>query len=190
MGDDKWARRKPGSASGTVVPPPAEDELPPLPQRRGLVRSRLSRRSGEKDQHSSAATASRPAASNSAGSPRAADFSTHSTAEFQQNSGNGTPSQNVPGPRRQQSQENSPAERNPRKSALPPRPELPDNVRQLFPPVLRSGSVLPATARALHPSASKAQRAAAEPVTERPAGTQDQPPTGTRQECVTGRLQA
>ena len=178
MGDDKWARRKPGSASGTVVPPPAEDELPPLPQRRGLVRSRLSRRSGEKDQHSSAAAVSRPAASNSAGSRRAADFSTHSTTEFPQNSGNGTPSPNLPGPRRQQSQENSQAQRNLLNTALPPGPELPDNVRQLFPPVLRSRRVLPATARALHPSTSNAQRAPAQPVTERPPGTQDQPPGG------------
>src|SRR5215471_20898480 len=178
MGDDKWARRTPGSASGTVVPPPAGDDLPPLPQRRGLVRSRLSRGSGEKDQRSSATTASRPAAGNSAGSRRAADFSTHSTTEFPQNSGNGTPSPNLPGPRRQQLQENSQAQRNLRNTALPPGPDLPDNVRQLFPPVLRSRRVLPATARALHPSVSKAQRTQAQPVTEPPPGTRDQPPSG------------
>jgi hypothetical protein len=43
MGDDEWARRKPGSVSGTVVPPPAGDDLPPLPQRRGFVRAMLGR---------------------------------------------------------------------------------------------------------------------------------------------------
>jgi len=40
MGEEKWIRRKPGRVSGTVVPPPAGDELPPLPQRRGAARSR------------------------------------------------------------------------------------------------------------------------------------------------------
>jgi hypothetical protein len=40
MGDDKWLRRKPGSVSGTVVPPPVEDDPPPLPQRRTRARHR------------------------------------------------------------------------------------------------------------------------------------------------------
>src|SRR6266700_2882810 len=41
MGDDKWIRRKPGRVSGTVVPPPAGEDLPPLPQRRNQGRPRL-----------------------------------------------------------------------------------------------------------------------------------------------------
>src|SRR5262252_3108821 len=173
MGDDKWARRKPGSASGTVVPPPAGDDLPPLPQRRGLVRSRLAR-----SQRGSGRATSRPPAGNATASGRTAEFSTHSSAEFPQNSGNGTTSPNLPGPRRQQSQENSQAHSNPRNSARSPGPELPDNVRQLFPPVLRSRKA--ATARALHPSASKAQRPEVQPVVDRLPAAQDQPPSGDR----------
>ena len=34
MGEEKWSRRKPGRASGTVVPPPAREDPPPLPVRR------------------------------------------------------------------------------------------------------------------------------------------------------------
>jgi hypothetical protein len=40
MGEEKWIRRKPGRVSGTVVPPPAGDDPPPLPQRTGSGRSR------------------------------------------------------------------------------------------------------------------------------------------------------
>jgi hypothetical protein len=177
VGDDKWARRKPGSASGTVVPPPAGDYLPPLPQRRGLVRSVFGRGSGEKDQQSSDTTASRPAVGDSASSRREANFSTHDSSEFPQNSGNGTPSPNLAGPGRQPSQENSRTQGNLRNSARSLGPELPDNVRQLFPPVLRSRKVLPATARALHPSAGKVQRPEAQSVAQQLPTTQDQPPS-------------
>src|SRR5262249_24622102 len=34
MGEEKWLHRKPGRASGTVVPPPVADDPPPLPERR------------------------------------------------------------------------------------------------------------------------------------------------------------
>jgi hypothetical protein len=169
MGDDKWARRRPGSASGTVVPPPAGEDLPPLPQRRARVRSRLGR-----DQRSSATTASRPAAEHSTGSRRHADFSTHSSAEFPQNSGNGIRHPNPPEPRRQPITENSQTQRNLRNFARSPGPQLPDNVRQLFPPVLRSRKVIPATARALHPSASNVERPEVQPVAQRPPA-KDQP---------------
>jgi hypothetical protein len=169
MGDDKWARRKPGSASGTVVPPPAGDDIPPLPQRRGHIRSRLGR-----DQRSSTVTASRRAADNSAGSGREADFSTYSSTEFPQNSGNGNTSPNLLGPRRQPSSENSQTQTSAQNSAGSKGPELPDNVRQLFPPVLRSRRVLSATARALHPSASNVQRSEVPSVTQWPPA-QDQP---------------
>ena len=40
MGEEKWMRRKPGRVSGTVVPPPAGGEPPPLPQPRRPGRSR------------------------------------------------------------------------------------------------------------------------------------------------------
>ena len=42
MGEEKWMRRKPGRASGTVVPPPVGDDPPPLPERRspGRIRHR------------------------------------------------------------------------------------------------------------------------------------------------------
>src|SRR5215470_7784115 len=171
MGDDKWARRKPGSVRGTVVPPPAGDDLPPLPQRRGLLRSRRGR-----DQRSSDTTASRPAAANAAGSRSRADFSASDSTEFPQNSGNGTSLPNLPELRRQPSPENSQTQRNLRNSARSPGPELPDNVRQLFPPILRSRRVLPAAARAMHPSASNVQSPQVQPVTRQPPTAQDQPP--------------
>src|SRR6266851_7822973 len=40
MGEEKWMRRKPGRASGTVVPPPVGDDPPPLPERRNPGRTR------------------------------------------------------------------------------------------------------------------------------------------------------
>src|SRR5260221_201662 len=40
MGEEKWLRRKPGRASGTVVPPPVGDDPPPLPERRSPGRTR------------------------------------------------------------------------------------------------------------------------------------------------------
>ena len=40
MGEEKWMRRKPGRVSGTVVPPPAGDDPPALPQPRKPGRSR------------------------------------------------------------------------------------------------------------------------------------------------------
>jgi hypothetical protein len=40
MGEEKWIRRKPGRVSGTVVPPQAGDDPPPLPQRNRVGRSR------------------------------------------------------------------------------------------------------------------------------------------------------
>src|SRR5215470_39956 len=73
MADDKWTQRKPGRVSGTVVPPPAAEDAPPLPERRIPGRSKH-----------------RPEAAH--------------------NAGTGTPAAS---------------------------PELPDNVRPLFNPVLR-----------------------------------------------------
>jgi hypothetical protein len=40
MGEEKWIRRKPGRVSGTVVPPPAGEDPPPLPERKRAGRSR------------------------------------------------------------------------------------------------------------------------------------------------------
>jgi hypothetical protein len=42
MGEEKWTRRKPGRASGTVVPPPVGDDPAPLPESRrpGRIRHR------------------------------------------------------------------------------------------------------------------------------------------------------
>jgi hypothetical protein len=40
MGDEKWRRRRPGRVSGTVVPPPVQDDPPPLPHRRNQTRIR------------------------------------------------------------------------------------------------------------------------------------------------------
>src|SRR5260221_12075269 len=40
LGEEKCIRRKPGRASGTVVPPPVGDDPPPLPERRNPGRTR------------------------------------------------------------------------------------------------------------------------------------------------------
>src|SRR5215469_17598849 len=33
MGDERWPRRRPGRVSGTVIPPPVQNDPAPLPQR-------------------------------------------------------------------------------------------------------------------------------------------------------------
>jgi len=99
MGEEKWIRRKPGSASGTVVPPPAGDSLPSLPQRRSPSRHRP-----------------RPE-SHGYGRPHTAP------------------------------------------------PELPDNVRLLFQPVLHSREARSARDRIRHPGSGPPWRAADAPAT-------------------------
>ena len=98
MGEEKWIRRKPGSASGTVVPPPAGDGLPTLPQRRNPSRHRP-----------------RPEG-HGYGRPRTA-------------------------------------------------PELPDNVRLLFQPVLHSRDARSARDRIKHPASGPPWQAADAPAT-------------------------
>ena len=86
MGEEKWRRRKPGRASGTVVPPPVGDDPPPLPERRRPGRTR-----------------------------QGPDGLSHADAQ-------------------------------------PPGPEIPDNVRLLFRPVLRPGEGRPGKDRKREPN--------------------------------------
>ena len=86
MGEEKWRRRKPGRASGTVVPPPVGDDAPPLPEPRRPGRTR-----------------------------QGPDGLSHADAQ-------------------------------------PPGPEIPDNVRLLFRPVLRPGEGRPGKDRKREPN--------------------------------------
>ena len=113
MGEEKWIRRKPGSASGTVLPPPAGDSLPALPQRRTPSRHR----------------------------PRS------------EGRGYGRPH--------------------------PAPPELPDNVRLLFQPVLHSRDTKAARDRVRHPASGPPWQAADAPaskdVAQEPQAAEDWP---------------
>jgi len=147
MGEDKWTRRRPGRVSGTVVPPPAGDDLPPVP-RRGADRPRL-RRDG-RNQETPECQGTRKAPVRAESPAGASVFESHDSREIREASRTSTASARRAGP------------------------EMPDTVRQLFPPILRARKVLPAGAMSLHPSATRAQpdeaQAAAPPTPE-----QDQP---------------
>ncbi len=112
MGDDKWIRRKPGRVSGTVLPPPAGEGLPPLPERRSQGRPRL-RHDGLEHGRTRSAALERP--------------------------------------------------------DLPGHFELPENIRQLFPPVLRARRALPGRDKNRHPGGRQAPR-------REPPAVRDSPP--------------
>jgi hypothetical protein len=156
MGEDKWIRRKPGRVSGTVVPPPAGGDLPPLPQRRGLGRPRFHRdalgqgltRFIAPDRPERPDNSKYTKNSKGPESRESSEGSEHST--FAENSDSPVTRENADFHR------NSKNSQNPES---PQGPDLPANVRQLFPPVLHARTIQSATARDLHPSAGRVKRA-------------------------------
>src|SRR5215471_17054505 len=168
MGDDKWIRRKPGRVSGTVVPPPAGGHLPPLPQRRGLTRPRLGR-DGLGQARSRSVAPDRPERPDN--SKYTKNSKRHEGRESSEGSEHLALADNAPSPAAGQNAEFRPNSTTSQNPESPAGPALPDNVRQLFPPVLHARKIQPATARNLHPSAGQVKRADLSAVTDRQPGT-------------------